>query len=592
MFPLNALGQPASVLADSASGSEDSAFAETLATALAASTLTAAMPVQQYAGTPSVALEGGLSGSASPIGGEPTGNATRTIGGPEIGPNVEPAKFKAMPSDVPPVNGVGGAGMDITPVGIDHAGLASSAMAKAAERGVRDSRHPEPVSAEARVGQTPAVTTLDRPGASAGNQLADGSPDRLQDRLSQVAADRRGSASIDEATVAAIRDQSPAGRGNGPVEVPPSRVPLADPVLDRATRAVRPTNPLPTIGLTGQVGPASPPEAIIHPNLVSDQTQRVPERPGLSRLPIDLSGHAADMPIESTESAGARVRREGAALAAGHPQNASSAPGQPVGNRQAEQAAATAMTRSDRANLKGFADQHRSVAGHPIESRPDRPSAAATEAGGQSMSATTPSGGGVPTTVLETGLRSSSEIGGFDRLQPALSSEGAARNMERFEPASSSSALRGQAATANPSAGAQVALQIVRSLPQGVDRLSLQLQPAELGSVDIQLNFEGAGRLSALITAERPETLELLQRDSRFLERSLGDSGLKLASDGLSFALKQDQQQQQHGQNFHEQAQARQAALRAGQGYGAASEAEPTPPTQRIERLRLLDIET
>ncbi|NJO36452.1 MAG: flagellar hook-length control protein FliK [Rhizobiales bacterium] len=120
----------------------------------------------------------------------------------------------------------------------------------------------------------------------------------------------------------------------------------------------------------------------------------------------------------------------------------------------------------------------------------------------------------------------------------------------------------------------------------------MQLHPAELGSVDIQLDFEVSGSVSALITAERPETLELLQRDSRLLERSLGDSGLKLSSDGLSFALKQDQQQQQPGQNFHEQARAREAAWRRDRAYDDNPQAEPAASTRRIDRLRLLDIET
>ncbi|MGI9506426.1 MAG: flagellar hook-length control protein FliK, partial [Geminicoccaceae bacterium] len=108
----------------------------------------------------------------------------------------------------------------------------------------------------------------------------------------------------------------------------------------------------------------------------------------------------------------------------------------------------------------------------------------------------------------------------------------------------------------------------------------------------IELSFEGAGRISAVITAERPETLELLQRDSRLLERSLGDSGLKLTSDGLSFALKQDQQQQQPGQNFQQQAEARENASRAGRAYDDAADNEQAPSIRRIDGLRLLDIET
>jgi flagellar hook-length control protein FliK len=146
-----------------------------------------------------------------------------------------------------------------------------------------------------------------------------------------------------------------------------------------------------------------------------------------------------------------------------------------------------------------------------------------------------------------------------------------------------------------PPASAQVALQITRSIPQGIDRFSLQLQPADLGVVEIQLDIERNGQVSATITAERPETLELLQRDGRILERSLSDNGLKLSNDGLNFALKQDQHQQQHqqqGQGFNQGSEQSQASF-AGTSYGDnASDEGPLPSHHRIESHRLLDIRT
>lgn len=185
------------------------------------------------------------------------------------------------------------------------------------------------------------------------------------------------------------------------------------------------------------------------------------------------------------------------------------------------------------------------------------------------------------------------EAGGSERFQPFLSAEVDPYRLERLDlSATSGASTRLPGAAAQPAASGQIALQILHSASDGVDRVSLQLHPAELGSVDIELNFEGGGRLSALITAERPETLELLQRDSRLLERSLGDSGLKLASDGLSFALKQDQQQQQPGQNFQQQAEARENASRADRAYDDAADIEQDPSVRRIDGLRLLDIET
>jgi hypothetical protein len=62
-----------------------------------------------------------------------------------------------------------------------------------------------------------------------------------------------------------------------------------------------------------------------------------------------------------------------------------------------------------------------------------------------------------------------------------------------------------------------------------------------------------------MIAADRPETLDVLQRDSRALERSLQDAGLRLADQGLNFSLRQDHRQQQQP------------------GDGAASPASPAP---------------
>ena len=46
--------------------------------------------------------------------------------------------------------------------------------------------------------------------------------------------------------------------------------------------------------------------------------------------------------------------------------------------------------------------------------------------------------------------------------------------------------------------------------------------------------------ITAAISAERPETLEMLQRDSKALERALQDAGLRTNSDSLSFSLRND----------------------------------------------------
>lgn len=84
----------------------------------------------------------------------------------------------------------------------------------------------------------------------------------------------------------------------------------------------------------------------------------------------------------------------------------------------------------------------------------------------------------------------------------------------------------------------QVAVQVVRAAGQQIDHLQLTLEPADLGRVDVRLELGPDNRLSLVVTADRPETLDLLQRDARALERALQDAGLKTESDSLSFNLR------------------------------------------------------
>jgi flagellar hook-length control protein FliK len=87
----------------------------------------------------------------------------------------------------------------------------------------------------------------------------------------------------------------------------------------------------------------------------------------------------------------------------------------------------------------------------------------------------------------------------------------------------------------------QVAIQIARhAVDGGSSRFEIRLDPAGLGRVDVRLDIHHDGHVHATIAADRPETMALLNRDAKGLERALQNAGLKADSGSLSFSLRQD----------------------------------------------------
>ena len=85
-------------------------------------------------------------------------------------------------------------------------------------------------------------------------------------------------------------------------------------------------------------------------------------------------------------------------------------------------------------------------------------------------------------------------------------------------------------------------------LGRGDEALTIALDPVELGRVEVSIG-QGKEAGQIRIVAERPETLALLQRDQRELDRALNQAGLDDMGRSLSFSLASDQgrqHQQQH----------------------------------------------
>ena len=82
-----------------------------------------------------------------------------------------------------------------------------------------------------------------------------------------------------------------------------------------------------------------------------------------------------------------------------------------------------------------------------------------------------------------------------------------------------------------------VAVNIQKMAGKGENRtLSLQLDPPELGRVQVDLKFGSDKSVKALLTIEKPETFMMMQRDAQVLERALQEAGLD-TGDGLNFEL-------------------------------------------------------
>jgi flagellar hook-length control protein FliK len=69
-------------------------------------------------------------------------------------------------------------------------------------------------------------------------------------------------------------------------------------------------------------------------------------------------------------------------------------------------------------------------------------------------------------------------------------------------------------------------------------RLRIQLDPADLGRVEVTLRLDHTGTAAAVFTVDRPETLLLLQRDARAITDVLSSAGYTLDPGSVGFTLR------------------------------------------------------
>jgi flagellar hook-length control protein FliK len=98
----------------------------------------------------------------------------------------------------------------------------------------------------------------------------------------------------------------------------------------------------------------------------------------------------------------------------------------------------------------------------------------------------------------------------------------------------------------------QVTMRLTKAADEELDHLTIHLKPAELGTIEVKLEMGDDGISKATISADRQDTLNLLQKDSHRLEQALESAGIKTDSGTLSFNLRGDGGNRQM-QNFFQQ---------------------------------------
>lgn len=188
-----------------------------------------------------------------------------------------------------------------------------------------------------------------------------------------------------------------------------------------------------------------------------------------------------------------------------------------------------------------------------------------------------------PTTPTPAGNDQPAPPPGPPSLPPAVAAPtGAAQATATPAPAPASPAPPRTPVPAEPAA---LAIRMARHLESGEQRFQMRLDPAELGRVDVDLSVDENGRVKAHLSVERPEALQILQRDGRELIRALTDQGLRLDGSSISFSLRDGRGdgQDQHRDGWRPGRGGLAAAAQAPGAIAAAAAPATRPGTATLD---------
>jgi len=124
----------------------------------------------------------------------------------------------------------------------------------------------------------------------------------------------------------------------------------------------------------------------------------------------------------------------------------------------------------------------------------------------------------------------------------------------------------------------------------GINHFEIRLDPVELGRIEVRLEIDPQGSVKAHLSVDRVETLALLQRDAKTLERAFDQAGLKLSDGNIDLSLR-DQQAQGQGRHEHGQEHRRDGSRHPDSDLRRAS-ADPIPgeSPRRLWRAAGIDV--
>ncbi len=191
-----------------------------------------------------------------------------------------------------------------------------------------------------------------------------------------------------------------------------------------------------------------------------------------------------------------------------------------------------------------FEDEH-----HSLFSKKGKSSTSPLDSHSLSAPFLKPSSSSAASSSAQAGL-TSLQSGSLESIERKEAEEafhrGSASIDARITPTRSTQSPPSQAALSyTASLQEQVAFSIKNNAPKGKSEISLQLRPDSLGRLSIKIDINKEGQTFVVVTAERTETRDLLQKDSQQLIELLEQSDLEINDENMSYSLFNDQERKE-----------------------------------------------